>query len=115
MKFTTALLVAAFCAASPALAQSTTAPATTPKPAPQQPGAAATAPAEKLDPAKEQAIRHLLDLTEISKMGDNISQAISHQVQEAVGRGLAADAAAPGISWLPPGAHDGPVADRHEK
>ena len=91
MKFTTALLVAAFCAASPALAQSTTAPATTPKPAPQQPGAAASAPAEKLDPAKEQAIRHLLDLTEISKMGDNISQAISHQVQEAVGRGLAED------------------------
>ena len=86
MKFTTALLLAAFCAASPALAQSTTAPATSSKPAPS-----AAAPAEKLDPAKDQAIRHLLDLTEISKMGENISQAISRQVQEAVGRGLAED------------------------
>jgi uncharacterized protein len=88
MKYTTALLLAAFCAASPALAQST-APATTSKPAQQAAGTAA--PAEKLDPAKEQAIRHLLDLTEISKMGENISQAISRQVQEAVGRGLAED------------------------
>jgi uncharacterized protein len=99
MKLKTALIVAAFAAAGPALAQSSATPATAPKPAQHQPGTAApqsstapaAAPAEKLDPAKDAAIRHLLDLTEISKMGDNISARITEEVQGAVGRGLQQD------------------------
>jgi uncharacterized protein len=102
MKLKTALIVAAFVAAGPALAQSSTPPATAAKPAQHQPGTAASssqsqaaapaaAPAEKLDPAKEAAIRHLLDLTEISKMGENINSGISREVQGAVGRGLQQD------------------------
>jgi hypothetical protein len=102
MKFRTALIMAAFLAAGPVLAQSSTPPAADTKPAQHQPGtpaassqsaapAQAAAPAEKLDPAKEAAIRHLLDLTEISKMGENISAALSHQVQSEVGRGLQQD------------------------
>ncbi len=102
MKLRTALIMAAFLAAGPVLAQSSTPPATDAKPAQHQPGtpgasgqsaapAPSTAPVEKLDPAKETAIRHLLDLTEISKMGDNISAGIAHEVQSAVGRGLQQD------------------------
>jgi hypothetical protein len=62
--------------------QSSTTPAATPQ---------AAAPAEKLDPAKDAAIRHLLDLTEISKMGDNISTGITHEVQNAASRAVAQD------------------------
>jgi uncharacterized protein len=100
MKLKTALIVAVFAAAGPALAQSSAPPATTATPAQHQPGTAApaaqsqapaAAPAEKLDPAKEAAIRHLLDLTETSKMGENISAGITREVQNAVGRGLQQD------------------------
>jgi|HubBroStandDraft_5_1064220.scaffolds.fasta_scaffold00695_3 hypothetical protein len=91
MKFQNALILAAcsaftLAAASPAHAQA--APGTAPA---QKPAAQAAAPAEKLDPAKEAAIRHLLDLTEISKMGDNISAGISREVQNAAGRAVAQD------------------------
>ncbi len=86
MKLKNALILAACSAftlaAAPANAQA--APA-------QKPAAQAAAPAEKLDPAKEAAIRHLLDLTEISKMGDNISAGISREVQNAAGRAVAQD------------------------
>lgn len=102
MKFRNALMILALVSAGPAMAQSS-APSTAPslsKPAqhapgtPAQPGqtsTGATVKAEKLDPAKDAAIRHLLDLTEISKMGDNINAGLTNQVQQGVGRALPQD------------------------
>jgi uncharacterized protein len=93
MKLRTALILpatiaACMAAAAPAKAQA--APATNP---PQKSAAApqAAAPAEKLDPAKEAAIRHLLDLTQISNMGDNIAAEIRHQVENAASHAVAQD------------------------
>src|SRR5271170_7119943 len=94
MKFTLAIL-AAICVAIPALAQ---APAAGTPPAQHQPGTAApahpssqettkTAPADKgessdkVSPAKEAAIRHLMEITQTSKLGDNIATYISGQVR----------------------------------
>ena len=106
MKLRTTLILAAFMAACMATAAGTaTAQAAPDAPAAKhQPGSAApqssttpaaspqaAAPAEKLDPAKDAAIRHLLDLTEISKMGDNISTGITHEVQNAASRAVAQD------------------------
>jgi uncharacterized protein len=110
MKLQSCLLAAALFAAGPALAQSAT-DSSQPKPAPQhQPGtlakpadsdssapaktpsaAPAKPPAEKLDPAKEAAIRHLMDITETSKMGDNLQNYITQRVQEAVSHAIAPD------------------------
>ncbi len=96
MKLRTALILAALVSAGPAMAQS--APPSLNQPAqhapgtPAQPGQASDeAKVEKLDPAKEAAIRHLLDLTEISKMGDNISAGLTQQVEQGVGRALQQD------------------------
>src|SRR5215469_3475168 len=66
----------------------------------QQPGATAPAPAEsapaagqaptleKPDPAKEAAIRHLMDITQTSKLGDNITNAITQQVRAVMTRSI---------------------------
>ena len=89
MRVRAALIATAFFATSPLLAQtpSTGAP---PKPPAHQPGvpaqspgapaetakatpAAPAVPVEKIDPAKEAAIRHLMDLMQTSKMGDSLS------------------------------------------
>jgi uncharacterized protein len=105
------IILAIFCAAGSALAQVT--PSTTPsKPTPQhQPGTPAssatstrpatkdanpdgTASAEKVDPAKEAAIRHLMDITDTSKLGDNIATFITGQVHDGIGRALTPDALA---------------------
>jgi uncharacterized protein len=105
MKPTTAVLVALLFAVGPALAQSsassttpTLAPHATPgqaapaKPAAQAaPPAPAAPPAEKIDPAKDAAIRHLMDITESSKMGENIANFITGQVHNGIGRALPAD------------------------
>jgi len=94
MKLKNALILAACSAFTLTAAASAKAQATPGTPAAanaQKPAAQAAAPAEKLDPAKEAAIRHLLDLTEISKMGDNISAGISREVQNAAGRAVAQD------------------------
>ena len=83
-----------------AAAQTNTAPTAAPKPAPHQPGVPAgkttspapsaapagqAAPAKpasgKIDPAKEAAIRKLMELTQASKLGDNINTYIANQVQ----------------------------------
>lgn len=40
----------------------------------------------KIDPAKEAAIRHLMDITQTSKLGDNIADAITTQVRAVMGR-----------------------------
>jgi hypothetical protein len=104
MKFRTALMAAAFLAASPLLAQAppTGAP---PKPPAHQPGVPAqpataparaekpvpTAPAEKVDPAKEAAIRHLMDLTQTSKMGDSLTSYVTNQVRQALSQAIPPD------------------------
>jgi uncharacterized protein len=97
-------------AARPALAQSANQGAPQKAPA-QQPGVAArpaqttdtgpsTSPAAqapaaaaKLDAPKDAAIRHLMDITDTSKMGVNIQAYITQQVQDAVGRAMAPDKA----------------------
>jgi uncharacterized protein len=102
MKFALAI-VAAICLAGPVLAQASASGTPTPKPAPaqHQPGMAApaptkTAPAEepssKVDPAKEAAIRHLMEITQTSKLGDNIATYISGQVRAGISRGITPDA-----------------------
>jgi hypothetical protein len=102
MKFLTGILAAVILTGGSALAQ-TPAPGTPKAPAPahqpgtpaQPPAASAAPPAseappalEKADPAKEAAIRHLMDLTQTSKLGDNISSYISGQVRSVMGRTL---------------------------
>jgi hypothetical protein len=90
MRFSIGILTTALFAAS-ALAQTPAAPAQQ-KPPAHQPGvpaapaappadAGAPPPLEKPDPAKEAAIRHLMDLTQTSKLGDNIANAITGQVR----------------------------------
>ncbi len=107
MNVGTALIAAALFAASPLLAQtpSTVAP---PKPPAHQPGVAAppahapgqpaktpppaaAASADKPDPAKEAAIRHLMDITETSKMGENISLYVTNQVRQVLSQALPPD------------------------
>lgn len=100
MKLRATLIAALLCTAGPALAQSST-PSTQPAPQhmpgtpapPGQTGAGAqSAPAaEKVDPAKEAAIRHLMEITEVSKEGDNITLAITNQVRSVMGRAIPAD------------------------
>jgi hypothetical protein len=107
MKLTFALIVAVYLAV-PVLAQAP-ATATTPKPAaPQhQPGTAApahtpgttaakapstdTPGTAKVDPEKEAAIRHLMEITQTSKLGENIATYIAGQVRSGVSHGLTPD------------------------
>ena len=94
MKLGIALIAAALLTASPLLAQ-TPPGAAQQKPAPVQPGQTAAtapaAPAEKLDPAKDKAIRHLLDITGESKEGQNISAGMTQQVHSVMGRSIPPD------------------------
>ena len=100
MKLRATLIAAMLCVAGPALAQTTPSaqqapPQHTPA-TPAQPGQTKTdaqaAPApEKVDPAKDAAIRHLMEITEVSKEGDNISVAITTQVRNVMGRAIPAD------------------------
>jgi len=114
MRLQMALLILTFItplvAARPALAQSANEGAAQKEPA-HQPGVAAKpgqttaadpstsptaqapAPAAKLEAAKDAAIRHLMDITDTSKMGVNIQAYITQQVQDAVGRAMAPDKA----------------------
>lgn len=100
MKLGAILAAALLCAAGPALAQTSSAnapqapqhtPGTPATPAQASAEAQAEAPAEKIDPAKEAAIRHLIELTEVSKLGDNISSAMVVRVREVMGRAIPAD------------------------
>jgi uncharacterized protein len=95
MKLRMTLIIAIFCAAAPAWSQTQPGTAAAPpqhipgQPATKTAGAAATdKPAEKLDPAKEAAIRHLMDITETSKMGDGLHSAITAKVRDAMSRAL---------------------------
>lgn len=99
MKLRTALTAALLCVASPVMAQiqpATPAPSSA-SPAQHTPGTKAPAPAladkpaEKLDPAKETAIRHLMDITETSKMGEGLNAAITGEVRRQMGRAIPPD------------------------
>lgn len=98
MKLAVAAL-AALCVAAPAFAQSTnpttpskpaqhqpgtTAPSAAPSHAPGQTAAPSAEPAEKIDPAKDAAIRHLMDITQTAKLGDNIATYLTGQVRDGV-------------------------------
>jgi uncharacterized protein len=98
MKLGIALIAAALLTASPLLAQAPPGAAQQ-KPPSTQPGQPAanpdaTAPATppaKLDPAKDAAIRHLLDITGESKEGQNISSGMTDQVHKVLGRAIPPD------------------------
>jgi len=98
MKLGIALIAAALLTASPLLAQAPPGAAQQ-KPAPTQPGQPAanpdaTAPATppaKLDPAKETAIRHLLEITGVSKEGENIGAGWTSRVHDGMSRAIPPD------------------------
>jgi hypothetical protein len=105
MKIRTALIAVALFMASPLLAQTPSAGAPPKAPA-HQPGVAAqpgvttqptqapanpAAPAEKPDPAKDAAIRHLMDITQTSKMGDSINAYVTNQVRQALSQAIPPD------------------------
>lgn len=98
MRFTILAIAAALCMAGPALAQTPSsnlpqAPAahhneTANAPSQKAESAPAAAPAAKMDPAKEAAIRHLMDITNTAKLGDNMAEYISNQVRTYMSRSL---------------------------
>lgn len=100
-------IAALLCIAGPALAQTppsnlpkaptahhhapTVVPAQPAKAAPASPKAPSVskaATATKVDPAKEAAIRHLMDITQTSQLGDNMAAYISNQVRQFLGRSM---------------------------
>jgi uncharacterized protein len=102
MKFPITLIAALLCAAAPALAQApvsgTPAQHQPGVPAQHQPPAPTTvspaAPpslAEKVDPAKEAAIRHLMEVTETSKLGDSINAFLTDRIRSIMSRNMAPD------------------------
>jgi hypothetical protein len=109
MKVRTALFAAALLLAGSALAQTAPTgmrqqppvhhqpgvPAQPAPPSEQAPQAVTPTPGavteEKIDPAKEAAIRHLMDITETSKLGDNMSAFITSQVRSAASRTIQAE------------------------
>jgi uncharacterized protein len=107
MRFPFAIIATALVMAVPAFAQVTPQAAQTQPPSHHQPStpsqsakpstdAPADAPAlenalEKVDPAKEKAIRHLMEITQTSKLGDTIRGAISNQVENVMSRQIQAD------------------------
>ena len=94
MKLGIALIAAALLTASPLLAQ-TPPGAAQQKPAPTQPGQPAAAtpvvPSEKLDPAKDAAIRHLLEITGVSKEGEDIAAGWTDRVHTGMSRAIPPD------------------------
>jgi hypothetical protein len=91
MKLRSLVIAAGLCIAGPALAQTPSAklPAApvahrqaeqAPKPAKAASPSTAAA-AAKIDPEKEAAIRHLMDITQTSKLGDSMAAYITNQVR----------------------------------
>ncbi|MGA8222854.1 MAG: DUF2059 domain-containing protein [Candidatus Acidiferrales bacterium] len=110
MKLQCALIFALIFSAGPALAQTSSRdmkggisqpqptaqhdPATPATPAQQAAGAkpeAKATEAEKVDPAKEAAIRHLLEVTDASKMTDTVSNGITQQVHKVMSQAISPD------------------------
>src|SRR5271170_7947725 len=107
MNIRAALISAVLFVAGPLFAQ-TPATGTPPKPPAHQPGVPAqsanapakaaeaapvapAAPAEEIDPAKEAAIRQLMDLTQTSKMGDSLSAYVTNQVRQVLSQAMPPD------------------------
>jgi hypothetical protein len=103
MRLQSALILAALSITYPAMAQTSSRDMKGGTSAQQQPGTTAKPPQlvatparpagepEKTDPAKLAAIRHLMDITATSKMGDNITNGITSQVHSVMGRAIPAD------------------------
>jgi hypothetical protein len=99
MNLKAATIAAALLIGGPLLAQT---PSTTPatKPPAHQPGVAAPRPApatsstdqaasaDKVDPAKDAAIRHLMDLTGTARTGEEINAYITKQVHDGLSQAL---------------------------
>jgi hypothetical protein len=98
MKLGIALIAALLLTASPLLAQAPPGAAQQ-KPAPAQPGqtaanpdaAAPATPPVKLDPAKDAAIRHLLEITGVSKEGEDIAAGWTDRVHTGMSRAIPPD------------------------
>lgn len=102
MKLSITLAAALLCVAAPAFAQ---APASSTPPQRQpgvpaqhaSPAPSAVSPAappslgEKVDPAKEAAIRHLMDVSEASKLGDNINAFLTDRIRTIMSHSLTPD------------------------
>lgn len=101
MKFSIGVLAAGLLIMAGTGSAQTAAPGSQQRPPAQQPpGVTAPAPAEaapaagqaptleKPDPAKEAAVRHLMDITQTSKLGDNITNAITQQVRAVMTRSI---------------------------
>ena len=103
MRLRTIWLAAVFAIGAPVLAQTPSSTAAPPKAPAHQPGEpahpaaapaqtrGAAAPTEKVDPAKDQAIRHLMDLTESSKMAQDLNAYVTKQIHDAMSQALPAD------------------------
>jgi len=105
MKVTAALIVGALFIVGPALAQTPATGTQEKAPAQHQPGvpaqpanqsadSAKTPPPaadEKIDPAEVAAIHHLMDITQTTKLGDNIRTYIENQLRSVMGRALPPD------------------------
>jgi uncharacterized protein len=103
MKLSITLIAALLCVAAPAFAQ---VPASN-KPPQHQPGVPAQheaptpssiSPAApppsllgKVDPTEDAAIRHLMDVTETSKLGDNINAFLTERIRTIMSRSLSPD------------------------
>lgn len=96
MKFRFAFAIIAVLTAATVIAQT----ASQSGPAKHQPATPATPSAQpappqpaptKVDPEKEKAIRHLMELNGSGKLADNITEAMSFQVKTAMSRNLPAD------------------------
>jgi hypothetical protein len=90
MKLGSLVIAVVLCMAGPALAQTPSAklPAapvahrqTEQVSKPAQATSASTAAAAKVDPEKQAAIRHLMDITQTSRLGDSMATYISNQVR----------------------------------
>ena len=97
MKLRMVLITAILSTAAPAWSQIQPGTAATPpqhipgQTGTKAPEAATDKPAEKLDPAKEAAIRHLMDITETSKLGENMNGAVIRQVHDFISQALPQD------------------------
>jgi hypothetical protein len=106
MKYRMALIVAFLWTAGSGFAQAPATGASKPTPAsPAKPAQSSTPPvssaaapvesasppAEKVDPSKEAAIRHLMEITDTSKMGDRISNMITMRVRSVMSQALPQD------------------------
>jgi uncharacterized protein len=103
MKLSITLIAALLCAAAPALAQipaSSNSPQhqpgvpaqhEAPPPSSISPAAPPPSLAGKVDPAEEAAIRHLMDVTETAKLGDNINAFLTDRIRTIMSHNLSPD------------------------